>query len=561
MPSLTRSGGATTHTARGRRERVTRSPQSDGKPRPVDTNSRSNRHTLLALVACATLCGGPALVRAQPPATETASDREAEGERAAELVEGEVAPDTTPGPSTPDATAERPIVPPASETPPVADPGNVAPEIAAATPSTPPPPTPATGDVRVHFENGQGLQITSNDGRFELIVRARAQFLGTVRHPDGGDAGFDFELRRARIYFQGALFDPNIRFTLQLGVSPSCSDMGNNFAGNSCTGPQANAPTTLAGFTPRWSPLLDWYVELRHVRELNVRVGQLIPTFSRTFTIGDANYQFIDRALADGEFNLDRTFAIELRSPDVGGLGWLRYYAGIMSTQGRDMPFAPDLHLGYYARVDVSPLGFFNDYSQGDLARNVDPRLSIGVGYAFLDHAPFDRGTIGLQPIDSVTVGGSPNGTTDMHLLTADVVFMWRGFSFTGEWSMRQASRHAGTALDPMTMMPVTASAPRTGYGMIALAGMMLGDLPLEIALRAGLLRRMGSWDGSMSGVTSAIVDQNEAGAGLNWYIEGHPLKLSLWFTDVWNDDGMAHGSVPASSGAQVVRLQFQATL
>jgi hypothetical protein len=65
----------------------------------------------------------------------------------------------------------------------------------------------------------------------------------------------------------------------------------------------------------------------------------------------------------------------------------------------------------------------------------------------------------------------------------------------------------------------------------------------------------MSSWDSSMSGVASAIVDQNEVGAGLNWYIEGHPLKLSLWFTDVWRDDGMG------ASGAQVVRLQFQATL
>ena len=255
----------------------------------------------------------------------------------------------------------------------------------------------------------------------------------------------------------------------------------------------------------------------------------------------------------DAEFNLDRTFSIELRSTDVGGMGWLRYYAGIMSTQGRDMPFAPDLHLGYYARLDVNPFGFFNDYVQGDLARNVDPRLSIGVGYAYLDHAPFDRGSIGVQPLDSLNVAGAPNGTTDMHLATADVVFMWRGFSFTGEWSMRQASRHQGTALDPMTMMPYAAAAlGRTGFGMHALAGIMLGDLPLEIALRAGMLRHMNNLE---TGAHSAILDQNEAGAGINWYIQGHPLKLSLWFTDVWRDDGTG------SSGAQVVRLQLQATL
>lgn len=418
------------------------------------------------------------------------------------------------------------------------------PETTSAVVTTPPAPTPATGDVRVHFEAGQGIQITSNDGRFELIVRARAQFLASMRRPDGGDAGIDFELRRARIYFQGALFDPNIRFTLQLGVSPSCSDMGNNFAGNSCVGPQGTAPTTLTGFTPRWSPLLDWYVELRHLRELNVRVGQMIPTFQRTFTISDASYQFIDRSLGDAEFNLDRTFAIELRSTDVAGLGWLRYYAGIMSTQGRDMPFAPDLHLGYYARVDVNPLGFFNDYVMGDLARNADPRLSIGFGYAYLDHAPFDRGTIGVLPLDG--------GTTDQHLLTADFVFMWQGFSLLGEWSMRQATRHQGTANDPMTMMPyATPTLGRTGFGMHATAGVLLGDLPLELVARAGMLRHMNSWD---VGAHSAIADQNEVGGGLNWYIQGHPLKVSLWFTNVWRDDG-------TNGTGQTLRLQLQATL
>jgi hypothetical protein len=481
-------------------------------------STSARRATLLFVTAALVTSSRGAL--AQPPAPEPTA-----------AIAAETAP-SDPDPS-PAPTAD-PVVPPA---PAVIDPAPAAP--------TTPPPTPATGDVRVHFEPGQGLQVTSNDGRFELIVRARAQFVATLRHPDGQDAGIDFELRRARIYFQGAVFDPNVRFTLQLGVSPSCSDMGNNFAGNSCVGPQATAPTTLAGFTPRWSPLLDWYVELRHLRELNVRVGQLIPTLHRTFTISDATYQFIDRALADAEFNVDRTFAIELRSTDFLGLGWLRYYAGIMSTQGRDMPFAPDLHLGYYGRIDVNPLGFFNDYVQGDLSRNVDPRLSIGAGYAFLDHAPFDHGTIGLQPLDG--------GTTDTHLVTADFVFMWRGFSLTGEWSMRQATRHQGTALDPMTMMPYTTpTLGRTGFGMHALAGMMLGDLPLELVARAGMLRHMNALDGN---APSAIVDQNEVGGGINWYIEGHPLKLSLWFTDVWADNGSNH------TGIQTVRLQLQVAL
>lgn len=530
------------HKAPFRRVDVTRPPHDAGKPAPVNTRERFNRHVSAAFVAI-TLLGASVVARAQ----------------ATEVVERTDAATTAPTPDaaseTQDTSAAPPVEPeqdaaeaPEDEAP--SDASAVTPAAAlpepprAAEPATPPP-TAATGDVHVQFEPGNGLHIASNDGRFELVVRARAQFLATLRHPDGGDAGLDFELRRARIYFQGAVFDPAIRFTIQLGVSPSCSDMGNNFAGNGCNGPQSTSSTTLTGFTPRWSPLLDWYLEDRHLREMNVRVGQMIATIHRTFTTGDANYQFIDRALGDGEFNLDRTFAIELRSTDFAGLGWLRYYAGIMSTQGRDMPFAPDMHLGYYLRVDVNPLGFFNDYSGGDLARNVSPRLSIGAAYAFLDHAPWDHGTVGQLPQDG--------GTTDQHMVTADFVFMWQGFSLVGEWSMRQATRHQGSAVDPATMMPyATPSLGRTGFGMHATAGMLLGDLPLELVARAGMLRHMNALDG---GAHSAILDQNEVGAGLNWYIAGHPLKMSLWFTDVWRDDGVG------SSGAQVVRLQLQATL
>jgi phosphate-selective porin OprO/OprP len=481
------------------------------------------------------MSAGTAAAQDAPPSEPGATDGAAPA-----LVEAPVTEEAEPEPAIPLAPLTEPEPLDAAE-----EEGDAEPE---EPPSTSVPPVAATGDVRVHFEPGLGLQITNNDGRFELIIRARAQFLASMRRPDGGDAGMDFELRRARIYFQGAIFDPLIRFTLQLGVSPSCSDMGNTFSGQGCGSPAPTipgstpTPAPLGAFNPRWSPLLDWNIELRHLREMNVRIGQQIPTFSRTFTISDASYQFVDRALSDAEFNLDRTFAIELRSMDFAGLGWLRYYAGVMSTQGRDMPFAPDLHLGYYVRVDANPLGFFNDYVQGDLARNVNPRLSLGVAYAFLDRAPFDRGTIGTLPLDG--------GTTDMHVFTADFVFMWHGFSLMGEVDWRAAARHPGTAAptDPMTMMPFAPSLARSGYGMFTMAGMLLGDLPLEVVVRAGLVRRVGS------AAESAIVDQNEVGGGLNWYIEGHPLKVSLWFTNVWRDDG-------GNGAGQTLRLQVQATL
>lgn len=274
------------------------------------------------------------------------------------------------------------------------------------------------------------------------------------------------------------------------------------------------------------------------MRDLNVRLGQMVTTYSREFTTGDATYQMIDRAIASAEFNLDRDFALEIRSNDFLGLGNLRYYAGISSGQGRDQPYpASNFGLMYYGRFEYLPFGMFDDYVQGDLARNRDPRLSLGVAYAFLDRAHRERGILGGLPADG--------GTTDMHNVTADAVFMWQGFSLTYEFLLRQGERHSGHAIDPQSMMEIPTAAPRNGYGMYVLAGYLLPDLPLEIAGRWSMVRPIG--DGS------ALTERNEVSGGLNWYIEGHAFKAQLWFSELWGSR--------IEEGEERLVLQIQATL
>lgn len=376
-------------------------------------------------------------------------------------------------------------------------------------------------DPVVDFEPGEGLRIVSSDGCFELTTRVRGMLLFTTELLDGADATVDLELRRARVTFQGVVFDPHLRYRFQLAVAPR--DLG--WVGG------------LDGHATR-TPLLDWYLESRHLRDLNVRAGQFVTNISRERTVSSSSFQLVDRSLMSNEFNLDRDIGIELRSTDFLGLGRLRYYAGVTIGEGRDSLLSADTGFLYYVRVETLPLGLFDDYVQGDLDRSSEPRISIGGAYAFLDRAHNDRGILGSAPLDG--------GTTDMHLLNADVYFVYRGLSLMYEFTWREGFRRNGHAIDEQTMMEFPLAAPRNGYGMYAQAGYLLPDLPIEIAARWGRVAPLGAFTG--------LRERQELGGGVSIYFHEHALKLQADFFELWEGSAIEQGE-------ERVRVMLQAAL
>src|SRR5690606_30764674 len=68
---------------------------------------------------------------------------------------------------------------------------------------------------------GRGVTVQSADDRFALTVRARGQLLfRAISDAPGADDGFaSFEIRRARLLFQGHLFGEDWQYYIQLGFS------------------------------------------------------------------------------------------------------------------------------------------------------------------------------------------------------------------------------------------------------------------------------------------------------------------------------------------------------
>ncbi len=386
-------------------------------------------------------------------------------------------------------------------------------------------------EAGVYFKPGTGLVMQSKNKLFKLAPRLRVQFLDTVRvntpvaNPHSVD--HSFQIRRARLQFGGHAFGQHNKYKLEIAMSPR--DLG------------------MTDGVVTKSPLLTWYVEFDYLRDLTLRVGQYKIPYSRQRVVSSGNLEFVDRTLANGEFNLDRDIGVDLRSNDLGGLGGrLRYYLGLYVGEGRDHYQTeslsdPDAQAGglmYLARVELLPMGKFQDYSEVDFARGKMPRLSLGAAYAYLDEAKRVRGILGARPEDG--------GTTDYHNVTADFLFKWTGMTILQEFYWRRGSRNPGDAIvvdEDGVESPAPITAPRTGLGWSVQIGYLIPRTRLGVGVRYSQARAFGA--------ETSLTDKDDVGGALSYYIAGHPLKLQLDYHHL-RDDGFAGGF------SDIIRVQLQ---
>lgn len=383
--------------------------------------------------------------------------------------------------------------------------------------STPPPqdpsplpPLPVEPQVR---QPGAGVEWTSEDRRFSVRLGLRGQVRYAVQDAPAVAPTHSLSLRRARIKLSGHALGEHNLYKLELGLSPR--DIGMTTDG------------------PRFTPILDWALEFEQLRDASFRVGQYKLPYGRARMQSSGDLQFVDRSIADGEFNLNRDVGFDVHSYDLLGLGHLRYYAGVFLGEGRDAYRPTNFELVYLGRVEVLPFGqYAHDDHESDLDRLPVPRMSIGAAYAFIDGAARDRGTTGDLHADG--------GTADLHNATADLSFKFRGFTLLAEAYLRKGKRVAAAFIPPGGLVSA-----REGYGYGAQAGYVLGPVPLELAGRFSEIRPLGD---------SPMPLRHQPTAVLGWYFFGHAVKLQLDYSPTW--DG-AWTNAPSHT----VRLQFQAEL
>jgi hypothetical protein len=293
----------------------------------------------------------------------------------------------------------------------------------------------------------------------------------------------------------------------------------------------------------RRNPIRDARVEFDYVRDFTVWAGQMKVPFSRQRVNSSGNLNMVDRSLVNEEFQLDRDIGVQFLSKDIGGKGWFAYNAGVFMGEGRNNWDHADFGMLYVARFEITPLGKFEDYSEGDVERTETPKLSVGGAYAFQDRGKGVHGVWDLRFADG--------GTANFHNVGADAIFKFQGLSFNTAFHWRRVvNRKGGGAVDEMgALVPIELG--RSGLGWFGQLGYLVPKIDLELVGRYAFTR-------NVFGDESSMDWRDEAGGGINYYFAGHNLKLQLDYFRLWGEAQGPGYTYAARHGTDRVRLQVQ---
>ncbi len=382
---------------------------------------------------------------------------------------------------------------------------------------------------------------------------------GDYRANRSGNDASSFNLRTARLYFMGHLFNPDFKYYVQL-------------AGESAENAQAPGAITM----------LDANFTSTHVNWLNVQVGQFKVYFDRSQINSTAAMQFANRALV-----MDAFTASGLNRRDVGitimndeEVYPINYYFGIFNgagplvnrfaqfsseeptigcpggqTGGNPFP-SPSAatcpvnqrslnanvrtginQLMYTARLQWNILGRAG-YGEGDLAYSETPQMVVGGGYAYNPaiNTSTDNAFVGIDLANLnfrrqlATLGNGRilgQGVVDFSTWTLDYAFKYRGFSLQAEYWFRNVTRHnkglpclqTATQGGPCTVFAPGQFGNATGW--YVQSGYYLIPRKLEIAARYSW------WDPDTHSGGDLI---KETDISLNWFLLGtydHQIMLT----------------------------------
>lgn len=387
------------------------------------------------------------------------------------------------------------------------------PGLPASNPASTPVAASNESSIRMNYQFGKGLSISSGDEQFKLVLRGRMQFRAQASGgaPGKGVVATEMMIRRARVVLSGHAFSKHLQYTIQLGFA--FQDMEADLL----------------------VPLRDAYITQTSLRDLSVRAGQMKVPFDRQRVTSSGLLEFADRSLIINELSLDRDVGVYVFSNNLFGLNhWLGYRAGVFAGDGRNRFFNRD-GLLFMGRLIVTPLGIPEDDEEGDLQRRDQPLLQVAGSFAFNDNSARALSTFG-----AVYRGGF-----DYTHAEADLNFKWHGVAVLAEFLWRQSDRPVRNVASSSGAM--TREFARSAVGFFVQAGVMVYE-GLELGARYSDLRPLPvllAQDRDPS-----LVLRRELGGAASYYFSSHQLKLQA---DYFYLFGVAFGG-----GSHVARLQMQ---
>ena len=345
---------------------------------------------------------------------------------------------------------------------------------------------------------GKGLfNLIGKDSSFSMNISARMQMLGTSNWDVNNglsNPSSSLLVRRARLKFSGFAYSPKLTYKLELGLSNR--DIG-----------KASSFTNEA---PKY--ILDAVVKWNFSGNFVLWFGQTKLPGNRERVISSGDLQQVDRSLLNSRFNIDRDMGFQLRHHfNLTDKFIVKEMFSMSQGEGRNITTG---NLGghqYTTRVELLPFGKFaskGDYRGSDLKFEPAPKLALGFTYDFNNDAVKNRSNQG-----SYMTTDTGFYSTNISTLFIDAMYKHNGFSFMGEYALRDASDPFAKNSDGS----LTGDEVQVGKGLNLQTGYLVSKT-LEVSGRYTNI----DWDSDVTGKGA----ENQYTIGLSKYIVGHKLKV-----------------------------------
>ena len=279
---------------------------------------------------------------------------------------------------------------------------------------------------------GNGITLASDDDNYKVVLRGYAQSLFESRRVRYDSVGFfdksvynRFRARRVRLRISGKQSNPGFSYRLQLNLAES--EVENDELSN---------------------VLWDAWVGYNINKYYRVSFGQKSsPTDNIEVLMASNTLQLPERSRLTGAFSNIREIGLFLDGRNnIKGSKWvIKPSLNITTGDGYGYKFnSKDFGgLKYGARINFLPFGLFRNFGQfrqGDLVRELNPKLLIGFSASYNDGITSRRGRRNGDFI-YYTLNGTDTSyqLPDFFKFGADILFKYRGFSLIGEFVQTKA--------------------------------------------------------------------------------------------------------------------------
>ena len=257
-----------------------------------------------------------------------------------------------------------------------------------------------------------GIKFNSKDSLFFINFRFRMQNRLGFTTQSGNDLGineWDARIRRLRLRGDGFILKEKLAYSIQLSFSRGDQDFENTGVANI---------------------IRDAVIFYHFNKHFYVAFGQNKLPGNRQRVTSSGQLQFAERSIVNSALTLDRDFGIKAYYSNQIGNSVYHIKGAISTGEGRSVN-TTDNGLAYTGRIEWLPFGKFTnggDYSEGDLERETQIKLSLAGGYSLNKGTTKTQGQLGPKLFSSV----------DMETLILDALVKYQGFAYSVEYLNRK---------------------------------------------------------------------------------------------------------------------------